>query len=75
MKKSDTVHTMDLLASQGSTTMFSDPTLTTINIFLLCGIVLAIIAAPMIKKGNKELHAKNMAARRKMSRLYQHGES
>lgn len=75
MKKSDSVHTMDLLASQGNTIMFSDPILATINIVLLCGIVLALIAAPMIKKGNKELHAKNMAARRKMSRVYHHSES
>ncbi|MES2951167.1 MAG: hypothetical protein V4858_21735 [Pseudomonadota bacterium] len=50
--------------------MFSDPILSIVNIVLLSGIVLALIAAPMIKKGNKELHAKNMAARRKMSRLY-----
>ena len=50
--------------------MFSDPILSIVNIILLSGIVLALIAAPMIKKGNRELHAKNMAARRNMNRMH-----
>ena len=50
--------------------MVSDPVLSIVNIVLFSGIVLALVAAPMIKKGNKELHAKNMAARRKFNRMY-----
>ena len=55
--------------------MFSDPILNIVNIILLSGIVLALIAAPMIKKGNRELHAKNMTARRRMSRMHGLSES
>jgi hypothetical protein len=61
---------MKQLASQGSTTMFSDPVLSTVNIILLSGIVLSLIATRMINKANKELQAKNMAGRRSMSRMY-----
>ena len=50
--------------------MFSDPILSIVNTIFLSGIVLALIAAPMIKKGNRELHAKNMAARRNMNRMH-----
>ena len=45
--------------------MFNDPVLSLVNIFLSVGIVLALFAAAKIKKGNHELHAKNLAARRK----------
>ncbi|MEY2859552.1 MAG: hypothetical protein RL392_10 [Pseudomonadota bacterium] len=50
--------------------MFSDPVLSTVNIILLSGIVLSLIATRMINKANKELQAKNMAGRRSMSRMY-----
>ena len=55
--------------------MFSDPILIVVNIILSTGVVLALIAAPMIKKGNRELHARNMTARRMMSRMYGLSES
>lgn len=51
--------------------MFDDPTLFTVNIILIVGIVLALLVMPWLKKGNRELHAKNVAARR---RLYGHNE-
>lgn len=51
--------------------MFDDPTLAAVNLVLIVGIVLALLAAPWLRKGNEELHAKNLAARR---RLYGHNE-
>lgn len=51
--------------------MFDDPTLAAVNLVLIVGIVLALLAAPWLRKGNRELHAKNLAARR---RLYGHNE-
>lgn len=60
---------MDTLVNQGSI-MFSDPILAFTNIVLLTGIFLAVIAAPKIKKGNRELHAQNLAARRRMHKTH-----
>lgn len=51
--------------------MFNDPLMATVNIVLIVGIVLALLAAPKIKKGTRELHSKNLASRRK---VYGHNE-
>ena len=51
--------------------MFDDPTLATVNIILIVGIVLALLAVPWLKKANRELHTKNLAANR---RFYGHNE-
>lgn len=46
--------------------MFKDPFLNVINIILLVGIVLALFVAPKLKKGTRELHDRNRAARRRL---------
>ena len=45
--------------------MFSDPLLATVNIILSLGIVLALLAAIQVSKGNRELHAENLARKKK----------
>lgn len=50
--------------------MFNDPVRAAVDIFLLVGIVLALIAARAIKKGTRELHAKNLADRHRLNRHY-----
>lgn len=54
------------------TLMFNDPVLFTVNILLIGGIVLALLAAARIKKGTRELRTKNRATRRT---LYRHNKS
>ena len=44
--------------------MFSDPLLTTVNIILVVGIVLAVVASVKLKKMNQKLHAENRAKKK-----------
>jgi uncharacterized membrane protein len=46
------------------TTMFTEPLIGITNFVLIVGIVLALWAARMINKGNRELRAKNLALHR-----------
>lgn len=48
--------------------MFSDPLLAAVNIVLVIGIALAVVASVKLKKMNQELHAENRA-RKKRNRL------
>lgn len=46
-------------------TMFSDPTIAIVNIVMIVGILVALVGARFVGKQNKDLHAKNVAARAK----------
>lgn len=43
--------------------MFDDPTVATINVMLIIGSVLAILAAYSVRKSNNALHLKNVEDR------------
>ena len=43
--------------------MFSDPTSSIVSVIMIAGIVLALFGSHWVGRLNKELHAKNLAAR------------
>lgn len=44
--------------------MFDEPLLATVNALILVGILLAVIALPVLKRETRKLHEKNLALRR-----------
>jgi hypothetical protein len=46
--------------------MFNDPTLVTVNIILLLGIVFGILFALGLKKANHDLHKRNVVQRKRI---------
>jgi hypothetical protein len=46
--------------------MFNDPTLATVNIILLVGIVFGLLFALGLKKSNNDLHKKNVVQRKRL---------
>lgn len=50
-----------------ATIMFDNPALALVNAILLLGILLAVIAAPSIIRGTRELHKKNLAISKSFS--------